>query len=203
VVENRSKGATYARTTLRVEQGRARVLSSESEFVTPVDTAGIDPDPAVVAMLQPYRTALAAIFDQRIGSATGVFPRTGTLERTREAAIGNIVADSMRLRYGTQLALTNGGGLRAALPSSYVPADTSLDRTAPAPFDLVTGDVFTVLPFGNVVVTCSVTGAQLYAARRTACPRRLLRTAAFRRSPASASRTTRPHRPDRACERSR
>jgi 5'-nucleotidase len=162
VLENRSKGATYARTTLTVRKGNGDVLESTSEFVTPT-AAAVQPDPAIVEMLAPYRQQLSAVFDTRIGSATGRFPRTGVLERTGEAAIGNIVADALRTRYGTQLALTNGGGLRAALPSSYVPADPTLDRTDPAPFDLVTGDVFTVLPFGNVVVTRTVTGAQLYA----------------------------------------
>jgi 5'-nucleotidase len=163
VLENRSKGVTYARTTLTVEKGRGRVLASDAEFVTPLASA-VTPDPAVEAMLAPYRSQLSAIFDQRIGSATGRFPRDGAIERTGEAAIGNLVADAMRERYGTQLAITNGGGLRSALPSSYAPADSSLDRTDPPPYDIVTGDVFTLLPFGNVVVTRTVIGAQLYAA---------------------------------------
>ena len=163
VVENRSKGAMYARTTLKVERGRGRVLSSDAEFVQPV-AAGVTPDPAIEAMLAPYRAELATIFDERIGSATDRFPRDSAVERTGEAAVGNLVADAMRERYGTQLALTNGGGLRSPLPSSYAPADTSLDRTDPPPFDIVTGDVFTLLPFGNVVVTRTVTGSQLYAA---------------------------------------
>ena len=164
VLENKSKGVTYARTLLTVRKGNGDVLASDSQFVTPT-TAAVEPDPAIVQMLQPYRQQLAAVFDTKIGVATGVFPRNGgSIERAGEAAIGNIVADSLRTRYGTQLALTNGGGLRAALPSSYTPLDLTLDRTAPAPFDLVTGDVFTVLPFGNVVVTRTVTGSQLYAA---------------------------------------
>ena len=163
VLENRSKGATYARTTLTVEQGRGNVLASESEFVTPTASA-VQPDQAIVDMLAPYRTQLSAVFDGRIATATGRFPRDSAVERTGEAAIGNLVADALRVRYGTQIALTNGGGLRAPLPSSYQPADTTLDRVDPAPYDIVTGDVFTVLPFGNVVVTRSVTGAQLYAA---------------------------------------
>jgi len=98
-----------------------------------------------------------------------LFPRGGNIERREEVAIGNLIADAIRLRYGTQLALTNGGGIRAPLPSSYLPADTTLRRTTPGyapgpPFDLVVGDVFTVLPFGNSVVTRNVTGAQLWAA---------------------------------------
>jgi 5'-nucleotidase len=135
--------------------------------VTPV-TAAVTPDPAVVAMLAPYRTALGAQFDRVIGVATGVFPRGGNIERLREVAIGNLIADAMRARYGTQLAFTNGGGIRAALPSSYAPADHALRRTTPGyaagpPYDLVVGDIYTVLPFGNEVLVRTVTGAQLHA----------------------------------------
>lgn len=165
VVENRSKGLTYARINLRVDPGNGRIISRSVTFVTPLSSA-VTPDPAIVSLLAPYRTALSAVFDTKIGVATGRFPRGGTpsVERSGEAAIGNLTADAIRLRYGTQLALTNGGGLRAPLPSSYVPLALGLDRTDPAPYDLVIGDVFTVLPFGNSVVTRLVTGAQLWAA---------------------------------------
>lgn len=168
VVENRSRGRTYARTRLVVDSSNGRVISRSVDFVTPV-AAAVTPDPAIVALLAPYRAALAAALDRVIGVATGLFPRGGNVERLGEAAIGNLVADAMRLRYNTQLALTNGGGLRAPLPSSYLPADTTLRRTsagyAPGPpYDLVVGDLYAVLPFGNVIITRMVTGAQLYAA---------------------------------------
>ncbi len=168
VVENRSKGRTYARTRLLVDPRNGRVANRSVEFITPVSSA-VTPDPAIVALLAPYRTQLAAAFDRVIGVAADLFPRGSNIERLGEVAIGNLVTDAMRLRYGTQLALTNGGGLRAPLPSSYLPMDTTLRRTTPGyaagpPYDLVVGDVFSVLPFGNVVVTRNVTGAQLYAA---------------------------------------
>ncbi len=168
VVENRSKGAAYSKTVLTIDPGNGRVDGRSNTFVTPVASA-VTPDPAIVAMLAPYRTALAAAFDATVGVATALFPRGGNVERRQEVAIGNLIADAIRLRYVTQLALTNGGGIRASLPSSYLPADTTLRRLAAPyvvgpPFDLVIGDVFTVLPFGNSVVTRAVTGAQLYAA---------------------------------------
>ncbi len=168
VVENRSRGRTYARTRLTVDPRNGRILARSVEFVTPVSSA-VTPDPAVVSLLAPFRTQLAAAFDRFIGIAMNIFPRGGNIERLREVAIGNLVADSMRLRYGTQLAITNGGGLRAPLPSSYLPVDLGLRRTSPGyavgpPFDLVIGDPFAVLPFGNVIVTRTVTGAQLHAA---------------------------------------
>lgn len=68
----------------------------------------------------------------------------------------------------------NGGGIRAPLPSNYAPANTALSRPVagyacgaspcPAPWDLVLGDIFTVLPFGNIIATRTVTGAQIWAA---------------------------------------
>jgi 5'-nucleotidase len=163
VIQNRSKGVTYSKLDLDINPRNGQVVGKSVSFVTPLSNA-VTPDPAIVSFLAPLRGQLAAAFDAKIGVATDVFVRGGNIERRQEVPIGNLVADSMRLTYGTQLALTNGGGLRAPLPSAYVPLNPTLDRTAPPPFDLVVGDVYTVLPFGNQVVTRSVTGAQLWAA---------------------------------------
>jgi 5'-nucleotidase len=166
VVENRSKGVTYSRLNLSVDPRNGRVLSRSVQFVSPVAEA-VTPDPAIVSMLAPYRQALAEAFDEVIGEATDLFPRGNNIERLGEVAIGNLVADSMREAYGTDVAFTNGGGIRSPIPSSYLPQDTSLRRTTPGyalgpPYDVVIGDVFSVLPFGNIVITREVTGAQLH-----------------------------------------
>jgi 5'-nucleotidase len=167
VIENRSKGVTYARVTLTVRPSTGETLSRTAELINPV-AANVTPDPAVVTMLDSYRSQLTASLDGEVGVATNTFPRGGNIERLGEVAIGNLIAGAMRAKYGTQLALINGGGIRAALPSSYLPADMTLRRAsvgyaAGPPYDLVKGDVYTVLPFGNEVVTRTVTGAQLYA----------------------------------------
>jgi 5'-nucleotidase len=167
VVENRSRGVTYSRLNLSVDPRNGQVLSRNVQFVTPLAGA-VTPDPAIVEMLQPFRAALAEAFDEVIGVATDLFPRGDNIERVGEVAIGNLVADSMREAYGTDVAFTNGGGIRAPIPSSYLPQDTTLRRNTPGyapgpPYDVVIGDVFTVLPFGNIVITRTVTGSQLYA----------------------------------------
>jgi 5'-nucleotidase len=167
VVENRSAGATYAKVQLTLNRSSGRVTNRGVEFVTPLAEA-VTPDAAIVALLEPYRVELAKLFDGRIATTDGVYFRGNNVERLREVPIGNLVADSMRVRYGTQLAFTNGGGIRASLPSSYVPKDPTLHRPAEGfdqtpPFDLVVGDAFGVLPFGNVVSTRTVSGAQVWA----------------------------------------
>ena len=168
VVENLSKGASYSRTTLTIDPRNGRVESAEAEFLTPLASA-ITPDPAITALLAPYRTELGALFDAPIAVATGLFPRGGNIERLREVAIGDLICEAMRDTYDTDLCLTNGGGIRAAIPSSYLPADTSLRRTSSGyasgpPYDVVVGDIYTVLPFGNEVLTQEITGAELWAA---------------------------------------
>jgi 5'-nucleotidase len=167
VTENRSKGLTYLRVHLTVDPKTGKVLSKSAEFVTPL-SAAVTPDPAIVEMLAPFRAELAEAFDGVIGVATDTFVRGGNIERRQEVPIGNLITDAMRERYGTQLGFTNGGGIRAPLPSSYLPVDTTLRRITPGyaagpPYDLVIGDVFAVLPFGNSVITREVTGAQLWA----------------------------------------
>ena len=171
VTENRSKGVTYSVTTINLEpQGhkKFRVTGADAVFKTPV-TSAVAPDQAIVDMLAPYRAQLSKVFDEKIGVATATFARGGNpaVERTQEVAIGNLITDAFIWRTGAQLAYTNGGGIRAPLPSSYAPADKSLRRPAAGyaagpPYDLVIGDIYTVLPFGNLIVTRTLTGEQLY-----------------------------------------
>jgi 5'-nucleotidase len=166
VVENKSKGRTYSRVELEVVPYSGALVSSSVTFITPVKSAVV-PDQAIETMLAPYRANLTAALDGVIGVATDIFPRGNNIERLMEVAIGDLIADAFRTRYSTDIAFMNGGGIRAPLPSSYLPADMSLRRTTPGyamgpPYDLVKGDVYTVLPFGNAVITRTVTGAQLW-----------------------------------------
>jgi 5'-nucleotidase len=130
----------------------------------------ITPDPAAEAFLKPYRDQLAVKFDVKVSVNDQIYVRDGAAERTGEVPIGDLIADAMLDRYkaqGAQIAFTNGGGIRASLPSSYAPADVTLRRTAVGyaagpPYDLVVGDVYTVLPFGNLCVVRKITGQVLW-----------------------------------------
>lgn len=166
VVENKSQGLSFAKIKLTVDLKKGKTSEPSVEFVTPLSDQ-IVPDPAIVSLLEPYRADLAVQFDGAVAKTTDVFFRGNNVERLREVPIGNLVADSMRVKYGVQIAFTNGGGIRSSLPSSYVPQDKSLHRPVAGfdqspPYDLVVGDAYSVLPFGNSVVTRTVTGAQVW-----------------------------------------
>lgn len=167
VYENRSRGLTYARATLTVDLTSKKVKDKSVQFVTPLASA-VTPDPAIVAMLQPYRDALGPILNTVLGSSTVFIPRADACGRADgrlcESLIGNVTTDALRTAYGTDFAITNSGGLRADLtcpttdnPSDFCPA------YAPPPFLITRGQVLSVLPFGNIAVTLSLNGAELKA----------------------------------------
>ena len=131
----------------------------------------MSPDPAADGVLKPYRDQLALKFDGKIGAATAEFTRDASqAERKQESPLGDLLTDAFLAKYqsvGAQIAVVNGGGIRAPLPSSYAPVDKSLHRTVAGyvntpPWDLVVGDIYTVLPFGNTCVVRKVTGQVLW-----------------------------------------
>jgi PGF-CTERM protein len=64
-----------------------------------------------------------------------------------ETNFGNLITDAFRWKSGADVAITNAGGIRS--DAQYGPGN------------LTAGDVFSVLPFNNHLVTVELTGAQL------------------------------------------
>jgi 2',3'-cyclic-nucleotide 2'-phosphodiesterase (5'-nucleotidase family) len=165
-VENRSKGATYAKIQLSVNPA-AGVTSKAASFVVPL-ASSVTPDPAIQAMIDDLTAQLAPILGTVIGSSTVAVPRSDSCGRFDgrlcESKIGNVVTDAMRLTYGTDLAITNSGGLRADLtcPGAGAAGFCPTGITPP-PFPITRGSVLGVLPFGNIVTTTTVTGAEVKA----------------------------------------
>jgi 2',3'-cyclic-nucleotide 2'-phosphodiesterase (5'-nucleotidase family) len=165
VVENLSKGVTYARVQMTVDPHNGRVIDRSVDFV-PAVSSDVTPDPAIVALLQPFRDELDDLLNVVVGESTVMIPRAdacGTGNgRTCESLVGNSTTDSMRLRYGTDFAITNAGGLRADLTCPIVDNPTDFCPPFSGPnFDITAGQVLTVLPFGNQVVTYDLNGAEL------------------------------------------
>jgi len=167
-VENRSKGIRFTRVRLVVDTNTKRVVYKTADWHKPWNI-GVTPDAAIQARINDLNAQLAPIFNMVVGMSTRFIPRTdacgNTAGRTCESLVGNVTADSMRTTYNTDFAITNSGGLRADLtcptadnPNDFCPPNTA---TPTPPFFITRGQVLTVLPFGNVVVTLQVNGAEL------------------------------------------
>ena len=137
--------------------GRLDVTFDENGVVT--EAAGepvlIDGAVAEDSDLKARIAALAKPLDEvrnRVVAQTAA-PIDGSRENCRatECEMGNLVADAMLDRVksqGVQIAIANGGGLRASIDAGPV----------------TMGEVLAVLPFQNVLSTFQLTGADVVAA---------------------------------------
>ena len=116
-----------------------------------VHTGRVTPDPGLAEAVRAYRARLSRELDVEIGVTETELDSRRAMVRTRETAIGNLVADAMRLAVGADVALTNGGGIRA---NRVYPPGTRLTRR----------DILSELPFGNKTVLLELTGEDLRAA---------------------------------------
>jgi 2',3'-cyclic-nucleotide 2'-phosphodiesterase (5'-nucleotidase family) len=167
-VENRSKGATFAKIQLTVDRRTGVVPGSKSvSFHVPLVSA-VTPDPAIQAYVDDLNAQLAPLLGTVIGSSSVAIPRADSCGqsggRTCESKEGNVVTDAQRLAYGTDFAITNAGSLRADLtcPGAGVSAFCPTGITPP-PFPITRGGVLGVLPFGNESDTTTLTGAEVEA----------------------------------------
>jgi 2',3'-cyclic-nucleotide 2'-phosphodiesterase (5'-nucleotidase family) len=166
VTENRSKGLTYSVVSLSVAPGTG-VTSKSVEFKTPL-AAAVTPDPDVAALVNSYRVQLQPILGTVIGSATRPILRSDSCGRADgrlcESLVGNVTTDAMRLTYATDFAITNSGGLRDRLTCPDAGGGAGFCPVAPPSNQITRGQVLSVLPFGNIVVTVSLSGAELRTA---------------------------------------
>lgn len=116
-----------------------------------IDSARVEPDPAVAAAVQGYLDRLSGELDAVVGRTTTALDSRRTTVRGREAAIGNLFADAMRAATQADIAIVNGGGIRG-------------DRTYPPGTALTRRDILGELPFGDKTVVIEVTGSDVIAA---------------------------------------
>ena len=71
------------------------------------------PDPRLQASVDAYLGGLEQELDVEIGSTAVELDSRRRVVRSRESAFANLLADAMRAATGAEVALTNGGGIRA------------------------------------------------------------------------------------------
>ncbi len=116
-----------------------------------ISTSDVTPDPQTAAIVQRYEGELSRELDVVIGEVAAELDSRSATVRSQEAAIGNLIADAIRVSTGAEIAVINGGGIRA-------------NRVYPVGHRLTRRDVLSELPFGNTTVLVEITGADLKAA---------------------------------------
>lgn len=135
--------------TKTTDKGPATTVTpTEWKFAT---TAGVAPDAEVAALVKTYTDQLDTSMAAAIGTTETELDSRKDIVRTQEASMGNLIADALRDGLKADVAITNGGGIRA-------------DALHPAGSKITRKDIFAELPFGNVGVLTELKGIDLRSA---------------------------------------
>ena len=124
------------------------------------DDPGVPPDAAIARIVEGYRNLAARLAGRVVGAIAADVPNT-RVDAACNMPAGQLIADAMLAATaapdagGAQLALMNGGGVRS-------PGFTF--RSSPAgegDGNVTFGEAFTVQPFGNDLVTLTLTATDL------------------------------------------
>ncbi|MCC6616740.1 MAG: 5'-nucleotidase C-terminal domain-containing protein [Anaerolineae bacterium] len=109
----------------------------------------ITPDPEMEALINDLAGPVQELQTTSTG-ATAEVALVGDRRvcRVEECDLGNIITNAMLAETGAQIAIMNGGGIRADIDEG----------------DITVGEVLTVLPFGNLISTFELSGADVIAA---------------------------------------
>lgn len=125
-----------------------KVTAKTAELFTVEDAVDVVEDPTVIAAIADIKAANDLITNVLVGTTSVMLEGTRDVVRAGESNLGNLITNAMLYETGAQIALTNGGGIRASIEAG----------------EITVGDVITVLPFGNYIVTLDVLGSDLILA---------------------------------------
>ncbi|MFK9090253.1 5'-nucleotidase C-terminal domain-containing protein [Bacillus salipaludis] len=138
--------------TLDVTFDENGVVTKESGKLLDVNTYA--PDAVTQAKVDELKKPLEELKKQVVGSSSVLLDGERNNVRYKETNLGNLIADGMAqkaneiLKNNTTIAMQNGGGIRASIQKG----------------DVTLGDIYTVLPFANLLVTLDLTGEEIWQA---------------------------------------
>ncbi|HEY3363706.1 MAG TPA: 5'-nucleotidase C-terminal domain-containing protein [Symbiobacteriaceae bacterium] len=109
-----------------------------------VSTKGLTAtDETVKSIVDQWNAQMGPQLDAKIGYTPIELNRDDRY--IKDVSIGNLITDAMRAYMGTEIAVTNNGGIRTSIPAG----------------DIAMRQIYQVLPFGNFVMKFNLTGAQI------------------------------------------
>ncbi|MBD9357453.1 bifunctional metallophosphatase/5'-nucleotidase [Methylomonas albis] len=160
VTSANSQGRVLTDIDVAINTANGEVSSVNAENIV-VDrrNTGITPNAAIKTIVDNYKALSTPIANRVIGSVSAAI--TTTANAAGESALGDVIADAQLLAtqnvgFGEAVAaFMNPGGIRANLTYPSSAAGEGDGKVTYA-------EAFTVQPFGNTVVTLTLTGAQIH-----------------------------------------
>lgn len=144
VVNPGGVGTCVNQTNLNVKDGQVLGYTF-NQIILSSDVPEVE---AVNEIIAGYQADLDAQMEEVIGQCASDIAWSSPLVRTQESPLGNLAADALRDYCDADIAIQNGGGIRAGLTAG----------------DVTVGDIFAMLPFDNKVTLVEVTGQTVWDA---------------------------------------
>ncbi|MED1468595.1 bifunctional 2',3'-cyclic-nucleotide 2'-phosphodiesterase/3'-nucleotidase [Bacillus salipaludis] len=142
LVQSWSYGTAFSDIDLTIDPITQDIVNEKAEVVDTLHSK-ITPDAHIKAELDGYQEDIKPITGQVVGETADAI--SNTANESGESALGNLIADGMKATTGTDFGFMNSGGIRNPLPKGTI----------------TWGDLFKVQPFGNDLVTMTITGDQV------------------------------------------
>ncbi|WP_199440738.1 bifunctional metallophosphatase/5'-nucleotidase [Umezawaea beigongshangensis] len=157
-IEGLAFGRELSVVDLKIDRRTREVIRSATRAENKVVTRDVAPDPEVQALIDVAKAKSGPIANRQVGTIARDLLKAQT--PAGDSALGNAIADSqLAATAGNDavIALMNPGGVRADLTFASSPNGEG--------DGVVTyGEAFTVQPFGNILQTVTLTGANIEAA---------------------------------------
>lgn len=132
--------------TVKFEGGE--IAEKTAMLMDAADSMEIVPNPEVLSLLNELQADVDVVLSEKVGEATVELVGEREIVRTGESNFGQLLADAMLDATDAEVAITNGGGIRASIAAG----------------DITKNDIVTAFPFGNYLVTKRVLGRDIMAA---------------------------------------
>lgn len=153
IVQANEWGKFVGKATISVVDGAVTSFVWAPVAINAKDKITYAADPAVAAMIAPYKAKADLTLKEVVAETTALFEFGDKLSRKKEIALGDMVNDGTMWYFKEVLgkeadfAFTNGGNIRAELPAGKITRE----------------NVTTVLPFDNILYLTKMKGSDVIA----------------------------------------
>ncbi|WP_025685157.1 5'-nucleotidase C-terminal domain-containing protein [Paenibacillus maysiensis] len=125
-----------------------KVTQKQAKLIDSTQAVDVQPNAEMATLIASVQKEQEPILKEVVAQTSVNLEGAREKVRAGETNLGDLLTDAMRDISGADVALTNGGGIRASIKTGTV----------------TKGDIITVLPFGNQIVTLKVKGSDIQAA---------------------------------------
>ncbi|MGL5379508.1 5'-nucleotidase C-terminal domain-containing protein [Clostridium sp.] len=131
--------------TITLDSETKDILGTSATLINKEEASKVEADKEVSDKVSEIKKEQDKILSQVVGNTVSDLVGEREFVRAGETNLGNLITDAMLNTTGAEIAITNGGGIRASIKAG----------------DITKGDIVAVLPFGNFIVTKYLTGSQI------------------------------------------